>query len=563
MDCLKKATVDETNRERQHAGPGKHAEPSTPLGLRQDEASVMRLQRLAGNQAVAGWVQRAPAAGLTKAAEAAEQEQKQNTVRPPAMQVSNVADVSAARELVNKLESWRPLLQEGSEASGAFVTSPNRVTPPKMDANEVAISSLDDYLVTAGEQSRTLGSFQGALQQARVNFARLKAQVSLLTSTKAISGEQEGMGKEIVHGAGLGDQGAAQQGMQKLEVNPAMLGVHNQVQDAHDQMQSLGKKVGTEQNAVSMAVYAYQAALNNFKSGLPHVETNPEQAAALNELKEKIETVKKYVSKGLELAGKGLEKAGVPGAGMVGEHAGVAVDFLTDQFYAAELNGIQTKIAQYNGAHREHPITAGLDTVREKSRAFTGAVTEYNSAVEEFGHAQTTFRDKLRSLGRAADAGHGDHYAQIAAVLAEVDTFETQLDDALRLAYQEQTAANEATATRRTLEGGRKEGGGRDAPMPYYSPYRWFHNNGGWSYECQPNELHLGTYGARGSTEGDVNVAVNPTIEKGIDDLKWSREQVDPMRQALAQALDLKMEGGAPTAPGGTGTTSRSEKTGL
>jgi hypothetical protein len=239
------------------------------------------------------------------------------------------------------------------------------------------------------------------------------------------------------------------------------------------------------------------------------------------------------------------------------------VDFLTDQFYASQLNGIQSKIAQFNSAHREHSITASLDTVREKSRAFTGAVTDYNNAVDDFGHAQATFREKLQSLGRAADAGHGDHYAQIAAVLAEVDTFETQLDDALRLAYQEQTAANEAAASRRTLEGGRNEGGGKDAPMPYYSPYGWFHNNGGWSYECQVNELHLGTYGARGSAEGDVNRAVNPTIEKGIDDLKWSRDQVDPMRQALAQALNLKMEGAAPASVGGPGTTSRSEKTGL
>jgi hypothetical protein len=372
------------------------------------------------------------------------------------------------------------------------------------------------------------------------------------------------IGQQIVGGGGFADPAAAQQGLQRLEQNPALLAVHNQVQDAHDQMTALGQQAGQKQSRVSQSAYAYNSALNDYKTGIPTVNDNPDQARELAELKDKIEKVKKYVGKGLEYAGTALGKAGVPGAETVGAHAGPVVDFLTDQFYEGELNSIQTKINQYNSAHREHAITARLDTVREKSLAFTSAITDFKDTVEAFAHAQTTFRDKLRAFGRSADAGHGDRYAQIASVLAEVDTYETQLDETLRLAFQEQAAGREAASARRTVEGGPREGGGRDAGMPYYEPYRWFHINGDWGYECQQNELHLNSSGSsRGSAGGVENVGVNATVDKAVLDLQGFRAEVDPMRRALAQAMDLRMDQAMPTASGGPAPTARSANTGL
>ena len=327
-------------------------------------------------------------------------------------------------------------------------------------------------------------------------------------------------------------------------------------------MVTFGQSVGQKQSRVSQTAYAYNAALNQLKTGVPTVNDNPEQAAQLNDLKAKIENVKKYVGKGLEYAGKAAAAAGVPGAAAVGEHAGPVIDMLTDAYFAPQLNDIQSTLAQYNAAHTEHDVTASVDNVRAASRAFTDALTDFRDTVEHFAHAQSEFRDKLRSLGRAADGGHGDRYARIASILAEVDTYETQLDNALRLAYQERTAASEASAARRTAAGGPIEGGGHQAGMPYYEPYSFFHANGGRSYECMRQELRLAS-GGRGSAEGPENIGVNPTVDRAIRDLQGFRNEVDPMRRVLAQAMDLRMDTSLPEAPAAPTPTSRSANTGL
>ena len=519
-----------------------------------------------------GAIHRDPATELAEMAEAGEADakgkQQKNLEQPPVMRVSNVSDVGAARALSEQIVGWRGNMEEGAKADGAFKVSENRVTPTKMAANETAVSALDDYLVTAGEQSRTLGSFQDSVQKAKINFDRLQAQVIHMSVTGAIDGAAAPgeMAEQLTQSAGLKDTDAAKAKMQNLERNPALLGVHAQVQKAHDDMTTLGQQVGGKQSAASKAVYQYQAALNNFKTGVPSVNDNPDQAKELADLKEKIEKIKKYVSKGLEYAGKAADAAGLKGADKVAEKAGPVVDFLTDEFYDAELNGIKSKIELYNQNHREHAITASLDEVRAASHAFTAAITDFKETVEKFAHAQVTFRDLLQQFGRTADGTKGgSKFAQIAAVLAEVDTYETQLDDALRLGYQEQTAAKEAAAARKSAEGTPKAGGGpRDGVLPYYEPYRFFHNNGGWGYECMKHELHINSLGtSRGSAEGVENIGINATVDKAILDIQEFRKQVDPMRQNLAKAMDLRMDNAMPTGAGSPAPTQRGEKTGL
>jgi len=166
-------------------------------------------------------------------------------------------------------------------------------------------------------------------------------------------------------------------------------------------------------------------------------------------------------------------------------------------------------------------------------------------------------------------AGHGDKFAQIASVLAEVDTYETQLDDALRLGFQEQTAAQEAASARRTVQGGPGSAGGpRQEGMSYYEPYKFFHNNGGWGYECMQQELNMSRvlkgYGtSRGTAEGHGNLGINETVDEAVKTLQQYRQEVDPMRRALAQAMDLRMDTGMPTSAGGPAPAQRSANQGL
>jgi hypothetical protein len=512
-------------------------------------------------------VQRDLAQDLADMADAGEAQagtdRQHNLNQPPASRVSVIQDLHAAQALVSKIEGWRDHMQEGARAGGAFVVSEHRVIPEKMAANEQAISALDDFLVTSGEQSRTLSSFQNALQKSRTNYERLKAQITHLTVTRAVAGGTAGeIGEQVVRGTGFADPTAAQDRMRQLERNPGLLAVHNQVQDAHTQMVSLGQSVGQKQSTVSQAAYSYKSALNSFETGVPSVNDNPEQAAQLSALKSKIEKVKNYVGKGLEYAGKAAEAAGVPHATTVTDRAGPVVDLLTDAYFEPQLNEIQTTIAQYNAAHAEHAITANLDNIRAASRAFTAALTDFRQTVEAFANAQAQFRDKLRALGRSADSGHDDHYAIIASVLAEVDTYVTQLDTTLSLAYQEQTAAREVTSARQTAAGGPGSNGARQPGKTYYEPYRFFHANGGWGYECMPNELRIPTAG-RGSAEGDENLGANATVERAIRDLQGFRAEVEPMRRALAQAMDLRMDDAMPQGQDSPPPTQSGANTGL
>ena len=532
-----------------------------------DTPAKVAAPKEAGSGLVHRLVQRDKTDDLKDMADAGEAVQDPNA-QPPAMRVSNVGDATAARNLVTAIEGYRANMEEGSKATGAFTVSSNRVTPQKMAANETAISALDDYLVDAGEQTRTLGSFQEALRSARTNYARLNAQVTHLTVTNAVAAGSSAkeIGEQVVKNAGFADADAAQKRLQKAAANPnsSLAVVNIAVQNAHNDMSALGQQVGDKQQAVRLAASAYTVALNNFKTGFPTVNDNPEQAKELSDLKEHVETVKKYVGKGLEYAGKGLEAAGVPGASKVGDNAGPVVDFLTDQFYESQLNGINTKISQYNAAHAEHKISADLNQVKGASTGFTRAITDFTETKEKFARAQATFRTQLMSFGRMADAGHGDHYAQIAVLLAEVDTYEVQLDDALRLAFQERAAAGQAANSRRNLEGGPNPDGSRSPALKYYEPYRWFHANGGWSYECAVQELRLRSLpSSRGSADGVANVGVNATIDKAIEDLQGFRAEVDPMRRGLAQAMNLNMDHAAPQMSGGPAVPSRDAKTGL
>jgi hypothetical protein len=171
-----------------------------------------------------------------------------------------------------------------------------------------------------------------------------------------------------------------------------------------------------------------------------------------------------------------------------------------------------------------------------------------------------TFRNKLRDFAGAADkvAGGGDKFSRIAALLGEVHTYETQLDEALRLGYQEQAAAQQAASDRRDVGGGpgATPNDPRQGGQPYYEPYSFFHSNGGRSYECMKHEVNLPAQLRTGGSGKESTV--NMHVDEAIKALQGFRKEVDPMRQALASAMDLTMNNPMPIAATGRAPTSRS-----
>ena len=351
--------------------------------------------------------------------------------------------------------------------------------------------------------------------------------------------------------------------MKKLELNPGLLAVKNQVQEGHEKMVALGQAAGDKQGKVSQAAYGYQSALNNFKTGIPSIKDNPDQAKELAELNAKIETVKKYVGKGLEYAGKALDKV-VPGAEKVGEHAAIVTDGLPDQFYDAQLNGIQSTIAQYNAAHSEHAITAKLDDIRAASGKFTTAVTAFQNAVEAFAHAQSTFRETLRSFGRSGGR-------------RPRRSFCTDCECPGRSGYlREPSGRNLAPRLPGADCGARGHGSAADCGWRPHRRWRPASRNAVLrTLQVFPFQRGLGLRVHQERTEsrstsilsrlaeGVENVGVNATVDKAVLDLQGYRKEVDPMRKALAQAMNLNMDSSIPVAPGAPAPTSKSANTGL
>lgn len=505
-------------------------------------------------------VQRGHAEDLEDMASAGEQEQQQQMreTPPPAMQVNNITDANEARALMNEIERNRDRMQEG----GTTGTIPGS----QISANEGAIATLADYLVTVGEQGRTLSTFQQQLKQVREDYGRVSGQMIHLEAMGVVTrGESATFRAEQTVGAATG-AGSAAESAAGMTGNAENIREH--ASRAHDALIDKGHQFSVAQENATRAVHGVNSALNTLNAGIIPREEDPELAAQHRAIKAKVSTMQSRLSTGLTVisaigGAAGLGSAATAAATRaVGSTAtslgtralsGISPDTIataiSEIWYRTQVNAIESQIAAANAASREAAITANISGLREAQTAMFSALNSLSRKLTEYQQARDTLRTTLDNLGAAADRSAGDEgYSIIAGLLGDVDVLVVQIDTTMGLGRTEEFAAGHATGARARVEGTRsEETGRREGGVTYYRPYRNFQlsglmRSGGLVWKARACNIFFVTLSRLpGSAYGGTGAA-NPVVRTTLEELQEMRTTVQGMRSVLASSMGLSME---------------------
>ncbi len=506
-------------------------------------------------------VQRDLAADLRDFANYGEQDQQAQMQQqpPPAMQVNNIQDAREARSKLSEIEGFRPNMQSGGRTG--------TISGAQISANEGAIAALSDYLVTVGEQGRTLSTFQQQLQQVRRDYGRVSGQMIHLEAMGVVDrGQTAAFRAEQIVGAATGAR-SAEASAAGIRGDAAV--IRQQVQTAHDTLMGKGNDVSRTQREANIAVHRLNSALSNLNSGIIPRETDPALAAQQRAIKAKVSTMQSRLSTGLQVlaalgGAAGLGTAATAAAtdafgstltglgqqALGGVSTGSIATAISEEWYREETNQIEAQIAQANAQSREAAITVNLSQVREAQTALFSALRSLEEKMTEYHQARDTLRTALANFGAAADQQGGGRrrgYTIIAGLLGDVDVLTVQITTTIGLGQTEEHAAGQATEARGRVEGTRNRAGQREGGVTYYQPYLDFQlanfgRSGGLVYKAFPNQIYFVTNDrSPGSAYGGQGAA-NPIVRQAIEELQQMRQVVQGMRDVLSRSLGISMQ---------------------
>jgi hypothetical protein len=511
-------------------------------------------------------VQRAVAEDLQEFAALGEQEQREQMQErpPPAMQVHNLHDANAARRVLNDIEGYRPNMQDGGRTG--------TVSGDQISANEQAIAKLSDYLVTIGEQGRTLSTFQEHVQQVRLDYGRVGGQMVHLQAMGVVDPNQTAAYRaEQIVGAATGAMSAEGSA---AGIRGDAVTERGQAQQAHDRLMEKGNDFSAAQESASRAVHGLNSALSNLSAGIIPREQNPDLAAQQRAIKAKVSTMQSRLATGLQVvsalggaAGLGTaataaatEAVGSAATGLAGQALGALspdtiATAISEEWYREETNQVQAQIDQANAQSREAAITANVSQVREAQTTLFSAMRTLERKLTEYQQARDTLRTTLANLGAAADRngganrpGGGQGYTIIARLLGDVDVLSVQITTTMGLGRTEEHAAGHATEARGTIEGTRNEQTGqREGGVTYYRPYQTFQlanfgRSGGIVYRALPNRIYFITAERSPGSAFGGQGAANPVVRQTMEQLEEMRVTVQGMRDVLSRSLGLTMQ---------------------
>lgn len=533
--------------------------------------NAVTLQRTLGNEAVTRMVRRKQSpvqhtAGgsriqrditedLEEFGDLGEQQQQEEMAEtpPPALQVTNIQDASAARSKMEEIEGYRSQMQQGGETG--------TISAGRISANETAIATLADYLVTVGEQSRTLSTFQEQVEQVRLDYGRVSGQLIHLEALGVIDRDQTAAYRaEQLVGAATG-AGSAEESAAGITGDAA--GTRDQVQNAHNELMTKGNEFSRAQRDANRAVHGLNSALSNFNAGIIPRADDPDLAAEERAVKAKVSTMQSRLSTGLQLISTigGAMGMGSAVASMGGEtlsaaagDLGISVESVTqaisESWYREETNRIESRLAAARAQSNASAEVANLSQVREAQTALFSALETLGEKLTEYQQARDTLRTMLDNFGAAADReGRGNtHYAVIASLLGDVDVLAVQINTTIGLGRTEEQAAGQATEARARVEGTRPEGAAeREGGVTYYQPYQDFqlgniNRTGGLVYRASPQRIYFITVQRTPGSAYGGQGAANPIVRQTMEELEEIQETVQGMRDVLSSSLGLAMQ---------------------
>ncbi|MBG1242516.1 hypothetical protein [Nostoc sp. NZL] len=505
-------------------------------------------------------IQRDQAEDLRDFADFGEQDQREQMQQqpPPAMQVNNISDGSAAQSKMTEIEGYRQNMQNGGRTG--------TVSGDEISANETAIAALSDYLVNIGEQGRTLSTFQQQLQQVRLDYGRVEGQMIHLEAMGVVDPNQSASYRaEQIVGAATGAR-SAQESAGGVRGNAETMRLD--VQQNHDTLIQKGNDFNAAQGNARQAVHELNSALSNLNSGIIPREANPELAAQRSAISARVSTMQSRLSTGLKVLsaiggvagmgtaataaasntlGQGLTSLGQQALGTISPDS--IATAISQEWYREETNQIESQIAQANAQTREAAISVNVSQLRGAQTAMFNALQILEAKMREYLQARDTLRNSLDQLGAAADRQKGGQgYSIIAGLLGDVDVLTVQIDTTIGLGRTEEEAAGHATQARERVEGRHNQKSGqREGGVTYYIPYQTFQlanfgRSGGLVYKASPNQIYFITAGRiPGSAYGGQGAA-NPIVHQTIEELQQMRQTVQGMRSVLSNSLGLTMQ---------------------
>ena len=507
-------------------------------------------------------VQRDVAEDLDEMASAGEQEQREQlqTAPPPVMQINNVQDASGARRMMTTIEGYRPNMQEGGRQG--------TVSGDQISANEEAIAKLSDYLVTVGEQGRTLGTFQEQVQQLRLDFGRVSGRMIHLQAMGVVTpNESASFRAEEVVGAATG-AGSAAESAAGMRGDATV--IRAQAQEAHDRLMSAGNNFTRAQREASQSVHGLNSALSTLNAGIipgrripiwrhSSVRSRPRSPRCRAACRRAAGVVSPRWRGGTRHCGDGgcnqrrrrsSDQLGQPSAGRASPDT--IATAISQEWYREQTNQIESQISQANAQSRQAAITANVSGVRQAQTALFSAMQTLEERLREYQQARDSLRTTLTNLGAAADRpggpGGGQGYTVIAGLLGDVDILVVQIDTTMGMGRTERKRRPHATEARGAVEGTRNaETGSREGGVTYYQPYQDFQlgnlgRTGGVVYRASPQRIYFITsQRTPGSAYGGQGAA-NPVVQQTMEELQEMRTTVQGMRSVLSQSMGLSME---------------------
>jgi hypothetical protein len=493
-----------------------------------------------------------------------EQDQRERMERqpPPILQVNNIADASAANSKLSEIESYEPQMLDGGRTG--------TISGSQITANNEAISALSDYLVTIGEQGRTLSDFQQHARQVGLDFGRVSGQMIHLEAMGVVDrGQTAAYRAEQIVGAATG-AGSMAEASSPVNSSHIAMDARNHAQAMQERLTTRGRELGQAQRSVTSSVHAANGALNNLKSGIIPREENPELAAEQRQIRSRVAAMQRRLSSTLTLvstiaratpvgaaASSAIEAAGT--APNVASQALAVADIevsqqsiteaIATEWYREETNAIETAITSFNSRSREAAINVQISDVRETQSRLFDAIQTFSEAAEQYSEARRAFQTAMNNFGETASSqrGLGQGYQVIANLLSDANILFVQIDTTISLGRTEVLAAEQATESRNRVVGSRNPSTGeREGGVTYYRPYQDFQlpnfgRSGGLVYRASPNTIYFITSDRiPGSAYGGQGAA-NPIVGEQLVELDQMKTLVGEMRQVLSGSLGMSV----------------------
>ena len=449
-------------------------------------------------------------------ADAGEQDARRETAReatagatPLIFKIGNSGERGAAKRAIDKIDGYREHLIEGIKDG--------LIDPDALTQNTHASEVLGDFLVSAGEQGRTLSDFQRSYQRVRLDVSRFGSQMELVKK------QNPGLAGNLIDAWG-GEQEIKRSAM-KVSTEGGGSPHWTAMQTDHSELERYVGEASAQQHRAVAAHYRVTAALNAIDAGLPSRDKGTVEGGEVLALTGTIKTVIGFAIE------KGFDLMELPGGKVASKVAELGVDAL----FGAQLRELEAKTKEQEGKQLHGAMQAQVNTLRAELETWTAARIQCQIAQRQIQNLKTNMRDSARQFAGAAENRGEFAVGMISSMYAESDGLLSQIDLTIAFGDLENDEAKKAADKDRGNINGTSnmvtELLGRG--VQYYEPIRTY-SHGRLSYDAAFRKVFIGTEGL-GGTEGGRGV--NPVVAAALEDLRKMRTVMTTTRDRLAGAL--------------------------